>query len=142
MTVYLIHFEAPICPDTKDGRRTQHYIGWASDGNLRRRLGAHATGRGARLTQVARERGIGWRLARTWPGGDRALERKLKRSNNRWRYCPICRPGTRHGLDVAGVVKMPFVTDAGVAEIRPVAFRRPRVRKPIAFVVSFEGSVR
>jgi hypothetical protein len=41
------------------------------------RLDQHRKGTGARLTQVVREAGISWVVARTWRGGKR-LERKLK----------------------------------------------------------------
>ncbi|MGL5823782.1 MAG: hypothetical protein ACRCYU_02920 [Nocardioides sp.] len=35
--------------------------------------------------------GIGWSLARTWPGVTRARERQLKRQGGASRYCPTCR---------------------------------------------------
>jgi predicted GIY-YIG superfamily endonuclease len=81
--VYLLHFDAPICP----GHPTRHYIGWTW--NLPERLRLHRAGRGARLTQVAIERGITWRVARLWRG-DRAYERQIKRWKMAPRLCPIC----------------------------------------------------
>jgi hypothetical protein len=81
--VYLLHFERPICPT----HAAQHYLGWTND--LARRLHDHREGRGARLTQVALERGIPWRLVAIWPG-DRSYERLLKARKNAPRYCPIC----------------------------------------------------
>lgn len=81
--VYLLHFDSPISPR----HTTQHYIGWTDD--LETRIDAHRAGRGARLCEVAHERGIGFRVARTWPG-DRGLERKLKRWKMGPRLCPIC----------------------------------------------------
>ncbi len=83
--VYLLHFEAPIAP----GRHTaQHYIGFSTD--LLPRVWAHMHGHsGARLPQVAAERGIGFVVARTWQG-DRNLERRLKNRHEAPRLCPIC----------------------------------------------------
>lgn len=82
-TVYLLHFDRPI-----SGKHTaQHYLGYAD--LLTFRLRDHAKGRGARLTQVAKERGIRWQLVRTWEGG-RALERKLKNRKNAPALCPVC----------------------------------------------------
>ncbi len=81
--VYLLHFAAPI----SDQHTTQHYIGFALD--LEARLDEHERGRGARLTQVARERGIVFQVAATWKG-DRALERALKNLHNAPLLCPVC----------------------------------------------------
>lgn len=88
--VYLLHFDRPIAP----GHPTQHYIGYASD--LAHRIQAHARGRYngggngcARLCEVAKERGIGFTVARLWLG-DRPLERRLKLRKNARRLCPIC----------------------------------------------------
>jgi predicted GIY-YIG superfamily endonuclease len=82
-TVYLLHFETPI----SSGHTTQHYIGWAK--YLPARIQAHLAGQGARLTQVALERNIGFVIARTW-NGDRNYERKLKNQKHGPRLCPIC----------------------------------------------------
>jgi hypothetical protein len=87
--VYLLHFDRPYGPGGgANGRGTaKHYIGWASD--LEARLADHATGRGARLLAVFHAAGIGWSLARTWPGG-RARERQIKRQGGASRCCPLC----------------------------------------------------
>ena len=86
-TVYLLHLDRPY-------GHAAHYSGWTSD--LDARLAEHAAGRGARLLAVAKAAGIGWRLARTWPG-DRHRERQLKRQGSAARRCPLCgiypRPG-------------------------------------------------
>ncbi len=82
--IYLLHFDRQIAP----GRHTcQHYLGFTED--LVQRLDAHRRGNGARLVEVATERGIGFRLARVWTG-DRARERRLKRRKEGPRLCPIC----------------------------------------------------
>jgi predicted GIY-YIG superfamily endonuclease len=79
-TVYLLHFDASY-------RHARHYTGWTDD--LPARLATHETGRGARLLAVVRDAGIGWQLARTWPGS-RARERQLKRQGGASRRCPLC----------------------------------------------------
>jgi predicted GIY-YIG superfamily endonuclease len=86
--VYLLHFERPI----SEHHTTQHYIGLAY--HLSSRMQQHLTGRGARLTQVAKERGIGFVIAAIFPG-DRNYERLLKRRKMGWRMCPICRQAAR-----------------------------------------------
>lgn len=86
--VYLLHFERPISPLST----AQHYLGYAD--RLAARMAHHEAGSGARLTQVARERGIAWEVVRTWEG-DRTLERKLKRRHEAPRLCPRCKPTAR-----------------------------------------------
>ena len=81
-TVYLLHFDAPY-------KHARHYVGWASD--LTARLIEHQTGRGARLMEVVIDAGRSFTLARTWPGTDRAFERKLHRRKASPRLCPLCR---------------------------------------------------
>ncbi len=82
---YLLHFDRPISPD----HTCQHYLGYTA-GRLRDRIAAHRRGHGARLTQVANERGIGFRVVRTWRDGSRGLERKLKNRKSSNDLCPIC----------------------------------------------------
>lgn len=103
MTVYLLHFEQPIGkPDDRAARglpprqrpyqaHCRHYLGSTPARRLQERLHEHRTGRGARLTAVAAELGIGFVLARTWRGG-RKLERQLKDQKMGPRLCPICPP--------------------------------------------------
>jgi predicted GIY-YIG superfamily endonuclease len=79
-TVYLLHFDRPF-------QHARHYCGWTAD--LPARLAAHATGRGARLVEVITGAGIGFTLARTWPG-TRTRERQIKRQGGLSRCCPLC----------------------------------------------------
>ena len=79
-TVYLLHFDEPY-------KHARHYVGWAT--NVKRRLAEHEAGRGARLLAVVRDAGIGWQLARLWPGS-RARERQIKRQGGHARQCPLC----------------------------------------------------
>ena len=85
-TIYLLHFDQPVSDHAR------HYLGWASD--LEGRLEAHARGRGARLMEVCRERGITWHLARTWEG-TRERERAIKARAEGPRLCPDCTPSPR-----------------------------------------------
>jgi hypothetical protein len=83
---YLIHFDRPY-------EHATHYIGWAKD--LGPRLTHHAGGTGANLMRVVTAAGIGWELARVWPGGDRQTEIKLKAQGGKSRMCPLCGVGRR-----------------------------------------------
>lgn len=67
----------------------KHYLGYADD--ISRRLEEHAKGRGARLTEVLKERGIEWELVRVWEGATRAEERALKNRRDACALCPRCR---------------------------------------------------
>lgn len=83
MSVYILHFDTPL-------KHAKHYVGYASQVVLR--IEHHRNGTGARLTQVIREQGIGFQVAKVFTGTkyDRVFERKLKRTKNISRYCPIC----------------------------------------------------
>ena len=81
--IYLLHFDEPI----SERHTTQHYLGWAEQ--LGPRIDLHLKGRGAVLTAVARERGIGFRVVRVWRGS-RCDERWLKDRKNAPRLCPCC----------------------------------------------------
>lgn len=81
--VYLIHMDSPMA-------HAQHYIGYAE--SVAKRVRKHGTSQGARMLQVARQRGITFRLARSWYGADRSLERKLKNRKNARQLCPYCNP--------------------------------------------------
>ena len=78
--VYLLHFTVPY-------RHARHYTGWTR--NLNQRLARHAAGGGARLITVITAAGIGFALARTWPGS-RSRERALKNRGGASRRCPAC----------------------------------------------------
>lgn len=82
---YLLHFDRPI----SDRHTTRHYLGLAPK-RLRDRIALHRKGQGARLTQVAKERGIAFAVVRTWQKGSRSLERQLKNQKNGYRLCPVC----------------------------------------------------
>ena len=95
--VYLLHFDAPIGNPGNKLATAQHYTGWAEDWTTRVPL--HASGHSnakimAYLVGVAR---IGFRVAKTWDGVNRAFERSLKNRGSARRYCPIC----RHEITIA-----------------------------------------
>jgi len=79
--VYLLHFIQPY-------KHARHYLGCADD--LSARLAQNRADNGARLTQVVRDAGGSWEVARTWRGG-RRLEQKLKGYHSGVKLCPICR---------------------------------------------------
>jgi hypothetical protein len=89
-TVYLLHFDRPY-------KHARHYIGY-TPGSVRNQIARHRKGHGARLLAVIKAAGIGFTLARTWPGG-RTRERQIKRQGGASRCCPMCgvkpRGGTR-----------------------------------------------
>lgn len=102
-TVYLLHFDRLIAPGLHTAR---HYLGWAED--LDRRIAEHEAGTGARLCQVAKERGISFEVVRTWEGS-RQLERQLKERHEGPRLCPICRDRARlAALSLADVPELEF----------------------------------
>ncbi len=91
-TVYLLHFDRPY-------QHASHYTGWTCD--LDSRLAEHAAGRGARLLAVIGQAGIGFTLARIWPG-PRSRERALKRQGGAARRCPLCGIHPRTNLTRSG----------------------------------------
>lgn len=84
MFVYILHFDDPLA-------HAQHYVGMT--GNLRQRLEAHASGNGARLTEVLKDDSKPWTLGglfQTTPTNARRVEKNLKDQHNTARYCDIC----------------------------------------------------
>ena len=122
--MYLLHFDRPIGDTSNPRGFASHYTGWTLD--LPARLAAHATGRGARLMEVVGEAGIGWQLARVWPG-TRTRERSLKGSGGAARRCPICQL-TRLGLAPARPADL-FAFEVGA---RAAAYTAPPSELPPA----------
>jgi predicted GIY-YIG superfamily endonuclease len=79
--VYLIHLNEKF-------KGCQHYIGFTE--NLEARLKHHHSGTGARFLKAVKEAGIDFGVSRTWPEGDRKLERRLKNWKKVRQLCPIC----------------------------------------------------
>jgi hypothetical protein len=83
--VYLVHLLPAY-------RHARHYLGFAEQGRLPRRLREHATSdhQGARLLRVALAAGGDFTLTRLWVGS-RKLERQLKQRKAVPRLlCPAC----------------------------------------------------
>jgi len=83
---YLVHLDRKLGSSHPRGG-AGHYLGTTV--NLDRRIAQHREGTGARILAAAVERGIGFDVVRTWPGG-REKERELKRLRNSPRLCPRC----------------------------------------------------
>lgn len=92
MSVYILHLQSPL-------HHARHYVGYSKNGRtLAARIEHHEKGTaGCRFTQVLKERGIGFTVARVFKGKqfDRSFERHLKRTKNVKLYCPICNPNPR-----------------------------------------------
>jgi predicted GIY-YIG superfamily endonuclease len=87
-TTYLICWaHQPIGNPQNRRAMAAHYAG--STDYLARRLRQHRRGNGAAIMRAVSERGIPWFVVRTWPGG-RRTERRIKRSHQLRRYCPMC----------------------------------------------------
>lgn len=82
--IYILHLDTPL-------HHAQHYVGFSTDKRtLAVRINHHRKGTArCRFTEVLREKGIGFTLARVMDG-DRTLERKIKRTKSIRDYCPIC----------------------------------------------------
>lgn len=72
--IYILKFSEPIS-------HAKYYMGYCADGRLKQRIAEHKRGEGARLTQVAVERGISFEVVVTMKGS-RADERRLKNQKN------------------------------------------------------------
>jgi predicted GIY-YIG superfamily endonuclease len=83
---YLVHLDRPLGSEHPRGS-ARHYLGTTVD--LDRRLETHRAGKGARILAAANQRGIGYDVVRTWPGG-RDVERQLKNRRNAPKLCPTC----------------------------------------------------
>jgi len=99
MAVYLVHFDEPIGDTSTRFGFAQHYTGTARSWRLAKRLAEHENDPDAKIMAAVRQAGIGWTLARTWPGSY-ALERQLKQRGAA-RRCPVCK-GQEPRLDAPG----------------------------------------
>lgn len=128
-TVYLLHFDRPYW-------HARHYIGWSRD--LDSRLAEHLSGHGARLLEVIQEAGIGWTLARTWPGS-RQRERQIKNNGGASRCCPQCGVQPRHnttwnasGLNRIARRMFGLVDADWIASTSTFAYARKRIVRAMA----------
>lgn len=79
-SVYILELVDPTDPTRRLAGHAKYYIGWARD--LPGRIHNHRKGRGARITQVAVERGFDLVVVAVWHGVDRNFERTLKNRKN------------------------------------------------------------
>lgn len=86
--IYIIHFDQPF-------HHARHYVGYCQEGGLTTRIDQHRSGTGSVLLRHLNEVGITWRVVNLIHGGDRVMERTIKRTNHVNRWCPFCR--TTHG---------------------------------------------
>lgn len=95
MPVYLLHFYDPLA-DVRDWplHHAHHYLG--SAGDVDARVAEHRAGQGARLVEVAIERGLDFQVACILPGA-RVEERQLKRRHGSGPFCPICNQTRKDG---------------------------------------------
>jgi hypothetical protein len=82
--LYLLHLEPRY-------KHAGHYLGWAVD--IDRRIAEHRAGgsKASPLVRAAIAAGADVQHVRTWAGGSRTLERRLKRGGGLSRHCPTCR---------------------------------------------------
>jgi hypothetical protein len=99
--VYLLHFDRPIGNTASKTGYARHYTGKQTE-DLPARLEAHRAGRGARLMEVSNAAGIGFTLARTWPG-TKSRERQIKTQGGASRHCPECGVTPRDQQKEAGM---------------------------------------
>ncbi len=122
--LYLLHFHQRL----GTGKHSiQHYLGFTPD--LDARLDKHRRGQGARITQVLKERGIGWDVVAVWPG-NRQVENSLK-LHSATRICPVCTPSPRIPLIVQQVIEAEEQRRAREAErLAARVARAARARSP------------
>lgn len=116
--VYLVHLDSPL-------GQSAHYLGYAPK-SIRLRFVAHRKGQGARMLQVARERGLTFRVVRCWIGMGSWFERYLKRQKHHSRFCPYCITGYEGVVVEKGVGTL--IGRPGVA--RAVADRERQMEVP------------
>lgn len=92
MAVYLLHFDKSLGGEGRASAR--HYLGYVSGGRdeVHRRVQEHFAGvTDVKIVQAFHAAGARGTLVHLWPGGDRALERRLKRAGRFSDYCRLCR---------------------------------------------------
>jgi len=132
-TTSLLHLERPLSP----AHTAQHYLGWPP-GALDARLAEHAAGRGARFTQAAVERRIGWELVRTWDGGTRVDERRHKTGAHGCRLCPRCRSCREAGMARGGKCRTVPWAARSTSQLRVL---RPKYESTTSLRANYECSL-
>jgi hypothetical protein len=86
--VYLLHLDRPLGNPANRTGQAGHYLGSAVKVAARQAIETSSSC-DVKMLQAARRAGIGWQVARVWPG-DRKLERRLKDRGGASRLCPVC----------------------------------------------------
>jgi hypothetical protein len=109
---YLLCFDTPLVLGINVRREVRHYLG--SSVNIARRLQKHATAPDARILQLAKQRGITFRVVRIWEapegtnGAQRWAEERRLKGISGGRLCPCCHPGTKRGCRAARPATSPI----------------------------------
>lgn len=80
--VYLICLERPLA-------HAKHYIGYVEH-DIDARFARHKSGQGAKMLRACNQKGINYKITRTWSDVDRNFERKLKNNSHSKKHCPCC----------------------------------------------------
>jgi len=83
MSVYILHFNEKFY-------HAQHYVGCTENMQRRTREHLHCYPCGSNLVRAVIKKGIEVVVAKVYPDGDRALEKKIKATKNTSKLCPIC----------------------------------------------------
>lgn len=87
--IYLLHADKSV--GTVGRNSAQHYIGYAKEDGLWRRLMEHQNNTSrAKIITAFHEVGAKLYLVRLWPEGGQALERHLKETGHYKSRCPVC----------------------------------------------------
>ncbi len=84
--VYILHFDKKL-------HHAQHYVGCTENIDRRMNEHLHCHQCGSNLVRAAIKQGINVVLAKVYPNGDRALEKKIKAMKKTSLVCPICQKG-------------------------------------------------
>ena len=124
--IYILHLHKPCS-------HAEHYLGHTSD--IRARLIAHATGRGATYLARMRAKGYRWHLchlAQCPAYTAHLIERRLKAEGHSPRYCPVClgrEPPAIEGTTPYPITELPFDTtsEIGHPPYQPLRILRPSI---------------
>jgi hypothetical protein len=87
MVVYMLHYQERIGDPAVPRNSAQHYVGsyWRQS-----RIEDHRNGTsGVPIVAAFHAKGISFVVART-VAGDKVLERRIKKTGQHRRYCPVC----------------------------------------------------
>lgn len=121
--LYLLHFHERLGTTR---HYAQHY--WGHTPDLETRVQKHRAGQGARITEVLKERGIGFDVVAVWPG-NRQIENALK-LHSATRCCPVCTPSPRIPRIIRKAIEAEELRQGQGAQQAAAATASPRARSP------------